>query len=125
VRPATSSGKYHPGRQVQDRKQLFNQINNFIRERNGWVTSVPGDTIVRFETLPDSSLPEELCELGYGVVPDGEGQRILPAAIVERFTKNTDGTLGILTERSTLPVTTIVHHAGIARVLRLAFALPP
>jgi hypothetical protein len=46
----------------------------------------------------------------------------LPSAIVEHF-RNADGTLVILTEGATKPVTAIVHHAGITKVNRYAFTL--
>jgi hypothetical protein len=64
-----------------------------------------------------------LRQLGYELREIGEGERILPAAIVERFAENSDGTLGVLTEGSTQPVTAIVHHAGITKVKRYAFTL--
>jgi hypothetical protein len=70
-----------------------------------------------------SPLPDELRQLGYELREIGEGERILPAAIVERFTENSDGTLGVLTEGSTQPVTAIVHQAGITKVKRYAFTL--
>jgi hypothetical protein len=66
-------------------------------------------------------LPEELRARGYEVTATGEGERILPTAIVEKFITGADGTLVALTEGSTRPVTSTVMHAGIIRVLRFAF----
>jgi hypothetical protein len=101
---------------VTDRKQRFDAVNKLVTASNGWVTSIRGAPEIVIECLPGSTLPDELRDLGYDLHDAGEGERILPAAIVERFTKNADGTLGPLTEGSTKPVTAILHHAGIATV---------
>jgi hypothetical protein len=50
------------------------------------------------------------------------GECILPSAIVDYF-RNGNGTVVILTEGSTQPVTAIVQHAGITKVKRYAFTL--
>jgi hypothetical protein len=115
--------RYLPGRQVTDRKQRFDAVNKFVTAGNGWVTSIRGAPEVMFECLPGSTLPAELRELGYDVREIGEGERIRPTAIVERFVRNADGTLAPLTEGSTKPVTAILHHAGITKVKRYAFTL--
>ena len=41
---------------------------------------------VTIECLPGSALPDELRGAGYDLVPAGEGERILPAAITREFT---------------------------------------
>jgi len=41
----------------------FAELNKFVTERHGWIVSLPGDTEVRLETLPDSTLPDELRRL--------------------------------------------------------------
>ena len=69
---------------LEERKRLFAGINKFVTERNGWLTSVPGERAVTMECLPDSTLPEELRKLGYKVEADGEGERILPHAGIVR-----------------------------------------
>jgi hypothetical protein len=74
------------------------------------------------QTLPRSP-PDELRQLGYDVREIGEGERILHSAIIERFTNNAVGTLGILTEGSTQPVVAMVHHPGISKVKRCALKL--
>lgn len=117
----TSSPKrefYRPGAAVADLKARFAKLNAFVMARGAWITSVPGAPEITIECLPDSALPDELRAAGYDLREDGEGPRILPAAIVETFTKNADGTLGPLTEGSTQPVTSVVHHTGITRVMR-------
>jgi hypothetical protein len=96
-------------------------MNDFVRSRNGWVTSIPGAIDVTMECQPGSSLPDDLRASGYEVTATGEGERILPTAIVEKFVTGADGTLVALTEGSTRPVTSTVTHAGIIRVQRFAF----
>jgi hypothetical protein len=54
---------------------------------------------VTMERLPGSSLPDELRARGYEVTATGEGERILPAAITERFTRRADGELEPLVRR--------------------------
>jgi hypothetical protein len=73
-------------------------------ERNRWITSPPGEKVIRIECLPGSTLPDELADLGYRLVPAGEGQRMLAHAITERF----------LIEGST--VEQVRHHAGLVTI---------
>jgi hypothetical protein len=58
---------------------------------------------VRFECLPGSIVPRDLRAIGYEVLDDGEGERILPSAIVEKFVAGPDGEFVRLTEDSTRP----------------------
>ncbi len=74
--------------------------------------------------LPGSNLANALADLGYDLRPELDGERILPHAIVEKFARNSDGSLGILTEGSTNKVTTVVTHAGIVKTRRFSFDLP-
>lgn len=118
---------YKPGRvhdkAIDARKELFDELAKFIARRNGWITSIPGAADVWFECLPHSSLPDELRELGKNVVEEGEGERILPQAIEQRFIYDRDGALMPMPEGSTAPIAMCNHHAGIARVLRYSFRL--
>jgi hypothetical protein len=122
---------------VDERKAMFADINTYVNARSGWTTSIPGDVEVRFECLADSPLQDELRsgaafkQAGrtvrlpkYDVVADGETSRILPHAIVERFSRRADGTLGLLTADSTAAVAETRTHAGIAKVLRYSFTIP-
>ena len=72
----------------------------------------------------DSSLPDELRKLGYDVEPAGEGERILPSAIVERFVACADGEMVPLTAGSSRAVALTVTHAGICTMTRYAFDMP-
>jgi hypothetical protein len=45
------------------------------------------------QCLPGSKLPDDLRGLGHHVQGDGEGERVLPAAIVERFARGASGEL--------------------------------
>lgn len=108
---------------LDDRRARFDGINRAcIAAQNAWLTSVAGDIDVAIEVTAGSSIPQRLHDLGYYLVADGRGQRIIPHAITERFTRNADGTLSPLVEGSTLP---IMHrtHAGIVEVQRFRFML--
>jgi hypothetical protein len=50
-----------------------------------------------------------------------DGERILAAAIVERFTLTADGEFEPLVEGSTKPVAEVRRHAGIVKVKRYRF----
>lgn len=62
--------------------------------------------------------------MGYNVEADGEGQRLIPHAILQAFAIGRCGELVPLTPGSTAKVTTIMTHAGIVTVERFKFALP-
>jgi hypothetical protein len=82
---------------------------------------VPGDPDVRIECLPGSTLPDELRNAGYDVGDLGDGERILAAAIVEKFVMRADGEFEPATAESTSPVASTVTHAGIVKVKRYGF----
>ena len=102
----------------------FRALNEFISSRYGWITSIPGAVAVTLECLPGSTLPDELRKAGYDIIEIGEGERILPAVIVERFTARADGELEPLVEGSTKSVGLTVTHAGIVPVKRYVFDMP-
>ena len=77
---------------------------------HGWITSPPGEKIIRIECLPGSVLPDELAEVGYKVTPTGEGQRLIPDGVTERFMVG--------------GVEQVRRHAGITRVLRFDLDFP-
>ncbi len=104
--------------QQQTAHEKFQRLNRFVTEHGGWITSPPGEKVIRIETLPGSTLPGDLAELGYRLLPTGEGERILPTAIVHRFSMRPDGTAELLTEGSTKVVCRTVTHAGIIVVQR-------
>lgn len=109
---------------IKDRHERFASFNSFIRSHGGWVVSVPGDKMVTVEMLPQSNLANVLADLGHNLEPLENGERNLPFAISENFARNSDGSLGIVTEGSTRPITTVVHHAGITPTRRYRLALP-
>jgi hypothetical protein len=108
--------------EVDARKEKFEQLNQTIRASHGFVTSIPGDVEVRFDALPGSTLPDELCNAGYDVRDLRDGERILATAITEQFTLNAG--FEPLTQGSTKPIASIVTHAGIVKVKRFAFDMP-
>ena len=123
---SNSSDRYRPGGPdpaVSDLKAKFDAMAKLITERGGWVTSVPGHNWIDFETLPGNTLPGELEAAGYSIESDGQGQRILPHAITERFARRADGTLEPSDEGSTRAVAETRTHAGVHRVQRYTFRL--
>jgi hypothetical protein len=106
--------------------EKFEAMNRWVSARNGWVVSPPGDKVVRIETLPGSALPDELRQLGYRVRPADPptGEKILPHAIIEKFTRRGDGALEALVHGSTRPIVTVTH-AGICKVERFEATAPP
>ena len=109
---------------VNDRKDRFEQLNQLAHACcDAWLVSVAGDPMVTVECLPSSTFVQRLNDLGYELRPDGEGERILPHAITERFGRAADGTLVPITEGSTLPVVSRRTHAGIVGVVRYTFEL--
>jgi hypothetical protein len=107
---------------VAERKARFETINEEIRKAGGWITSIPGNRIIDFECLPGNPLPDRIRESGFNVHEDGEGERILPTSVVERFVRAGDGSFELATEE-TAPdkLSHRVTHAGIARVERFWF----
>jgi hypothetical protein len=111
-----------PGQELANRKDKFAGLNKFVTHRGGWITSVPGALEVAIECLPGSTLPDELRAAGYDLRKDGEGERILPAAIVQEFTMSSYGAFEPLTPGSTKPVE-VRRHAGIVAVMRFSFPI--
>jgi hypothetical protein len=75
---------------------------------------------MRIECSPGSALPDDLRGARYVLEADGEGERILPMAIIEQFSRNTGGELMPITAGSTVAVAEVRHHAGITRVQRFS-----
>jgi hypothetical protein len=68
-------------------------------------------------------VPEELRWLGFDLTETGETERILSAAIVEKFVAGGDGAFEPSIEGSTGPVAQTVPHADIVRGQRYTFCL--
>jgi hypothetical protein len=68
-------------------------------------------------------VPGDVLAMGYDVRDLGDGERILAAAIIEKFVTRADGELEPLTPGSTRPVTSTVTHAGICKVKRYGFEI--
>jgi hypothetical protein len=100
---------------LAERKAKFESINKEISAAGGWVISICGNPEIDFEIIPGNPLTDQIRASGYEVGFTGYGERILPHSKVEFFTKNADGTLSLLTEGSTQPVSSRVTHAGIHR----------
>jgi hypothetical protein len=57
-----------------------------------------------FTGVPGSALPDDLRGLGYDVITAGDGERVLPHEIIQRFVRRADGELEPLTAESTKPI---------------------
>ena len=68
--------------------------------------------------------PHDVRTLAYDITEIGEGERILPAAIVEKFATRADGEFEALVEGSTKPVALTQSHSGICKVKRYGFGMP-
>jgi len=122
--PLQQEFRIKPADKLADRKERFAELNEFVRARHGWLTSIPGDLDVELQTLPGSTLPAEIStRFGYVLDEIGETQRILPVAIVESFERGIIGELVPATIGSTRPVAELRHHAGIVRTVRFTFEL--
>ena len=52
---------------LEQRRKLWEALNEFIHLNGGWVVSPPGEKVLRIEVMKGSSLPTKLTELGYEV----------------------------------------------------------
>src|SRR5689334_21332239 len=87
-------------RVLEKRKELHAGLNRFINDRGGWLVSIAGDPVMRFEALPGSSLPETLSDLGYTVLEAGTTQRVLSVGHTERLSQTSSGAVYPLPEES-------------------------
>jgi hypothetical protein len=63
--------------EVDERKARFAALNEFISQRGGWCTSVPGAFEITFDALPGSPVPDDLRARGYIVEKTGDSQRTI------------------------------------------------
>jgi hypothetical protein len=110
--------------EVDKRKERFEALNQYIRARSGWMTSVSGDPDMRFEALPGSTLPDQLRDNGYEITETGTTQRILPHAIEDKYVIGAGGDLELVTAGSTRPITSTVTHAGIVTMMVYELRVP-
>ena len=94
---------------LEERKERFARMNDFVTSLGGWVTSLPGDPEVTMECRESSDLPGKLRDAGYELHPEGRGQRLAPDGLVEEFMSGR-----VLQRRA---------HAGIVPVERYWFRL--
>ncbi|MGJ4973450.1 hypothetical protein ACQR1N_33070, partial [Bradyrhizobium sp. HKCCYLRH1073] len=107
----------------KSRLERFADLNRWVTARGGWIVSLPGADPVIVECLPGSFLVDALTEAGHEVSPAGEGERIIPGQIVQRFVRASDGAFEPLTLGSTKTMAMTVTNAGVTRVMRYNFNL--
>jgi hypothetical protein len=76
---------------VATAREKFEALNSFVTERGGGITSLPGDRVIGIECLPDATLPDDLRNAGYKVIPAADGERIIAGTIIESFVRRADG----------------------------------
>jgi hypothetical protein len=110
--------KHFPGDQfevqakIDTRKSSFGKLARLMMNAGtAWPTSYPGQSFMAFDCLPDSTVPARLKALDYDPVYEGDGERILPHGITERY----------LIEGST--AVQVRHHAGVTSVRKFVFDL--
>jgi hypothetical protein len=89
-----------------------------------WIISTPSASEVILEVLPESGFPDELRGRRFPLVPEPDGQRILPHAIKLEMAISSSGAMMPAAAGSTAPTTTVVTHAGIATTKRYSFPSP-
>jgi hypothetical protein len=52
---------------LESRKAQFDRLNKFVRSKNAWLISIPGDREATLECLPDSVVPAEMTKAGYAL----------------------------------------------------------
>jgi hypothetical protein len=67
--------------EIDERKQRFAAINDYVTKRGGWMVSIPGAREMRIQVLPGSVLPGQLAEPGYIVTRTGQSERVLAHAM--------------------------------------------
>jgi hypothetical protein len=67
----------------REQRQLWQEINDTIRECGGWSVSEPGIFPIRFECEIESRLPELLVDLGHSLRRLGTHERLMPVVITE------------------------------------------
>jgi hypothetical protein len=64
-------------------KEFWNELRDYIHRNEAHVTSEPHTAVVRFECLPQSSLPQLLDAGGFDIVGGVTGERLWPSVITE------------------------------------------
>ena len=93
----------------QAERKFWDRLRDFIHEGGGWITSEPHTSLVRFECLPASSLPELLRSRGYDVVSAGSGERLLPSAHAIKQAGNVTS----MTTQNVAPATVEIFQFGL------------
>jgi hypothetical protein len=114
------------GRDDTGEKRLawFTALNREAMLRGCWIISTPSASEVILEALPESGWPAELIDRKFPLVPEPNGQRILPHAIKTEMVMSSSGALTPATPGSTMPTTAIVTAAGIVKTQRFKFRAP-
>ena len=64
-------------------QEFCNELRDYIHRNEAFVTSEPHTNTIRFECLPQSSLPQLLDSRGFDVVNAGTATRLMPSTVTE------------------------------------------
>ncbi len=65
------------GQQAEKYQNLWETLNQFIRQSGGFLISSPAEKYLRIEVPNESALPDKLFDLGYDLRPAGANTRIV------------------------------------------------
>jgi len=87
-----------------EERAYWDELKDYIHGNDAFVTSEPHTNVIRFECLPDSSLPQLLDARGFDVIGAGTGERLLPATTTE-----TRGNRAYVNQQ-TVPTTVSIYY---------------
>ena len=90
----------------EQQRKLWQRLNLYITDNDGWITSPPGICHIRFECRPESTLPESLRQAGHDVRDAGTVERLLPTT--EMLKEN--GTNTTITREHVVPARVAIYE---------------
>jgi hypothetical protein len=73
-------------------RKFWTFLNEYITDNEGFITSQPNTTPIRFECWPDSILPKLLNSMGFDVFNAGLAERLMPISETRKINANTSVT---------------------------------
>jgi hypothetical protein len=86
-------------------RKFWTFLNDYITDNEGFITSQPNTTPIRFECWPDSILPKLLNSMGFDVFNAGLAERLMPISETRKINANTT-----VTTQQTGPATLAVFQ---------------
>jgi hypothetical protein len=70
-------------------RKFWGFLRDYITDNEGFITSQPNTSPIRFECWPDSILPQLLNSMGFTVTGAGTAERLMPISETRRLNANT------------------------------------